>query len=249
MPIEYFKNGGMSFADFIASCDNTVFFATRDIIELGTCGVTQEKVDDLKLSAFNLLDNKSHVIMSAQKKLKTKNRDNVFEFVSDKLAITKKQLAPVFSKLDSNYDTLFTKPHFHIKPKQFLVYCNDILTVLKENKALLLATTEFNEANIAAFENDIASLNQAEREREQAEISFNNDTLECSLAREATYNKLYFIASMGKVYWKKKNPAKSQDYILKRRKTSKAKTNEDVELEIDNTNIPFNTEDTQNTGE
>ncbi len=195
--------------------------------------------------AIHLLDDKSNVIMSARKKLKTKNRDNVFDFVKDNLAITKTQLAPVFSKIDSNYDSLFGKTHTEIKPKQFIVHCNDILNALKENRAVL-PSANYDEANIAVFENDIATLVQAEREREQAEISYNNDTLERSKAREATYNKLYFISSMGKVYWRKKNPAKSQDYVLRKKRTKKSKI-ENVDLEIENRNIP--TENRMNTVE
>ncbi len=247
MRIDYFKNGGMSFANFIASCQNTAHFAERDLPELSTCGVTQEKIDSLKADVVLLLDDKSNVIMAAQKKLKTKNRDNVFDFVSGKLAITKTQLAPIFSKIDSNYDTLFSKPNSGIKPKQFIVHCNDILRALKENKAAL-ASALFDDANISAFENDIASLVQAEREREQAEISYNNDTLERSNAREVAYNKLYFISSMGKVYWRKKNPAKAQDYVLRKIRKKKSKS-EEVEMEIDNTNIPANTQNTIHTNE
>jgi len=246
MEIEYFKNGGLSFADFTAACDNVAIFAERDFPELSTCGVTQAKIDDLISSGRALLDNKSNIITGAEKKMKTKNRDNVFSFVSEKLSITKKQLSPVFNQIDSNYDTLIRKVHWNMKPKPFLMHCNDVLTVFKENKTLL-ATADFDDANIAAFENDIISLKDAEREREQAEISYNNDTLERSEARRITYEKLNFIASMGRVYWKKKNPAKAQDYILKRKKASKkATTTADVEMEV--VNAPMNTENTENTG-
>jgi len=244
--IEYFKNGGMSFADFTAACDNVAIFAQRDLPELSTCGVTQAKIDDLKSSAMALLDNKSNIITGAEKKMKTKNRDNVFSFVSEKLSITKKQLSPIFNKIDSNHDTLIRKLHTEMGAKQFLVHCNDVLTVFKENKALL-ASVGFDDANITAFENDITLLKDAEREREQAEICYNNDTLERSEARRITYEKLDFIASMGRVYWKKKNQAKSQDYVLRRKKASKkATTTEDVEMEV--VNAPINTENTENTG-
>jgi len=246
MEIEYFRNGGMSFADFTAACDNVAIFAERDLPELSTCGVTQEKINDLRTSGRALLDNKSNIITGAEKKMKTKNRDNVFSFVSEKLSIIKKQLSPVFNQITSNYDTLIRKSHLDMKPKQFLVHCNDVLTVFKENKTLL-ASVGFDNANISAFENDIITLKDAEREREQAEISYNNDTLERSEARRITYEKLDFIASMGRVYWKKKNPAKAQDYILKKRKSSKkATTTEDVEMEV--VSAPINTENTENTG-
>jgi len=240
--IEYFRNKGMSFADFTAACDNVATFAERDLPELSTCGVTQERIDDLRASGLALMDNKSNIITGAEKKMKTKARDSIFELLIEKLSIIKKQVSPVFNQTDSNYDTLIRKLHTKMKIKQFLLHCNDVLVVLRENIALLVVVG-FGDATITAFENDIVALKDAERDREQAEITYNNDTLERSEARRITYAKLEFIASMGRVYWKKKNRAKSQDYILRRKKASKkATTTDDVKMEV--VNAPLDIENT-----
>ncbi len=141
--------------------------------------------------------------------------------------------------------------------KEFLNHTNDILKVLKENKEALVEYN-FEDADITAFADDITTLTQLEKEREQAEISFNNDTFARSEARRVTYELLYFIASMGRVYWKRKNPAKSQDYILNRRKTKKKENEEDTTTEIEEmeivntqtTNYDYTaTETPSNTGE
>ena len=153
------------------------------------------KIDSLRALGSALLNNKSNIIVGAEKKMKTKNRDSTIEFVGNKLSITKKRLEPVFNPSDSNYDTLFRKPQSTMKVKEFLMYCNDILKVFYENKELL-ATVGFDDASITAFEEDIALLNKAETEREQAEISYNNDSFERSEARRITYAELDFIASM-----------------------------------------------------
>jgi len=244
--LDYFKNGGLSFVNLIATCGNVSDFAERDLTHLISCGVTMEKITELRTKAYQLTDDNSNVILQAQKKMKTKNRDNSLYYFVDKLDIVKKQFAKVFNVEDSVYDNMFRKPHSDMNVKEFLNHTNDILKVLKENKEALVAYN-FVESDITAFENDITNLTQLEKEREQAEISFNNDTFARSEARKITYDLLYYIASMGKVYWKRKNPAKSQDYNISRKKTKKktsgegVTTSEDVNMEVVNTQSTENT--------
>jgi len=253
--LDYFKNGGLSIPTFIATCFNIADFAERDLLLLQPFGITLPKIENLRSMATDLTDTKSNQILQAQKKVKTKNKDNYFKYFIDKLDIIKTQFAGVFNQSNALYDTLFAKSHSVMKTKDFLTHVNDILQVLKENREALVVCN-FGDAEISAFESDIETLTRLEKEKDQAEISFNNDTFARSEARRATYELLYNISSMGRVYWKRKNPAISQDYIIthkskKKKATSTEETNSNtVEFEIDTTTTANNLPETPtNTGE
>lgn len=238
--IDYFKNGGLSIPVFIATCYNIADFSERDLPLLLPYGITLEKIQKLRSMADDLTDTKSNKILQAQKKVKTKNKDNYQEYFVDKLSIVKTQLSGLFNHNNATYDTVFTKPHADLKTKDFLTHLKDIFYILTENKEALVEY-HFTETELTAFQSDIDSLTRLEKEREQAEISFNNDTFARSEARRITYELLYYIASMGRVYWKRKNPAMSQDYIISRN-SKKKKTiatvqsnTESVDMEIVNT--------------
>lgn len=135
-----------------------------------------------------------------------------------------------------------------MKIDEFMNHCADILTALRDNQEKIEAYN-FNQEAIDGFAADVETLKKYESEREKAEITLNNDTYMRSEARRETYDLMHYIASLGRVYYRKKNPAKSEDYIITRKKRKKAKTQETTSdtVEItnsDNTNVEMDVTNT-----
>jgi len=229
--MEYCTNGGQSVGSFINRCSAVYGFATRDKNELEPYGITTALLDEFKTDISIVEEDESNNKKVADKKIKTENRNKAQKLLSDRLTMVKRQLSRVFNSENSEYDTMFQKGHSGLATLDFINHCKDIVKVLNISESKT-SPYNFKASEISIFELEVQNLIVLEKEREAAETAFNNDTFQRSENRRVTLELLEFIVGIGRTYWKRINPAKAQDYVVRKPKTKKTSSSTSTETEV-----------------
>jgi len=228
--MEYCNNGGQSVGAFINRCSAVRGFALRDSNELEPYGITTGLLDEFGTKISTVEEDESNNKKVADRKIKTENRNKAQKLLSDRLTMVKRQLSRVFNSENSEYDTMFQKAHSGMAALDFINHCKDIVKVLNISESKT-SPYNFKASEISIFELEVQNLIVLEKEREAAETAFNNDTFQRSENRRVTLELLEFIVGIGRTYWKRINPAKAQDYVVRKPKTKKTSSSTSTETE------------------
>jgi len=193
--------------------DKIIGFAKRDSEELLTMGITPQLITNLEEKSQELFNFLTYDENVGEKKILTDDRNQKIIVVKDFIEKLRSQLRLVFGKKTANYDAIFTKRLTNINVEEFIETAHKTLSVLTsttQDLSIYAVTTEV----IADFATKIDELIAAHNQQVSATSTVSNNTLDRSELRREVYQLLEHISNIGKIYWKKKNPAKSENYKI-----------------------------------
>jgi len=209
----------MSYRQFIIESKSIIGFAKRDIEQLKTVGITLELVEQLETMVANLDNQLSYVILAANKKIITAQRDLARLEVLDYIKILRQQLSRVFAKDTSAHDSLFGKRLTGIRFAEFMQLTKNIQDVLLQN-AEIVQNAGVSAMQIDTFEGLVNNMLALHEKGISTEKAFANNTEERSKARKEAYDLVTYIAKIASAYWQRKSPATASNYIIRKKRTS-----------------------------
>ncbi len=209
----YFRNGGLSFREFINRSKNVCASAERDLSELERVGVKPELLSRLKVMVTELETETTFALDSAEGKVLTAKRNEKKLVLLDEIDLLKQQLCYVFAKGTDNYDAIFGKSLSKVKLNEFVDSIKNIVEALERNVAL---TTEYgvDEERVNYFASLVLNYLMLFENKLLHKHDFKLSASNRSSKREDAYELLSYIARIGKAYWKRKDAARAAQYRI-----------------------------------
>ncbi len=224
--IKTFRSSGLSLYQLKMESNNISILAERDTNELQTVGIMPELVAELKLSVLKLDDLSTYGLDLAAKKVITAERNRAKNMLKEFIYILREQLMPVFNNETSLYDSIFSKNIASTNIAAFILAATETLQAIKQNLDLA-AEYHFSAAQVSTFEGLLENLKVLEAKKRSVEKAFTSESSNRGDVKEEVFAKLNYIASVGKAYWKYKNPVKSAQYNISRKSKASQSASDD----------------------
>jgi len=209
----------MSFRQFIIESKSIIGFAKRDIEHLQTVGITPAMIEELETMIANLDNQLSYVVLAANKKIITAQRDLARIEVLDYTKILRQQLSLVFAKGTKAYDSLFGQRLTGISFAKFMQLIKNIQEVLIQN-AEKVRNAGVSAVQLVTYDGLVNNMLALHEKGISTEKAFANDTEERSNARKEAYDLVTYVAKLASAYWQRKSPATASNYIIRKKRTS-----------------------------